>query len=103
MGCPTNAKQSMLVTTLPSALERGATLYSRLRAGRLRFEGNRVTALDCDALGPDGVHPSGLRVHLRARHFVIAGGAIGSPALLLRSGVPDLIACLENVASCTRS
>ncbi len=89
MGCPTNAKQSMLVTTLPSALERGATLYSRLRAGRLRFEGNRVTALDCEALGPDGVHPSGLRVHLRARHFVIAGGAIGSPALLLRSGVPD--------------
>jgi hypothetical protein len=36
-------------------------------------------------------HPSGSgkRVQLRARHFVIAGGAIGSPALLLRSGVPD--------------
>jgi choline dehydrogenase-like flavoprotein len=26
-GCPTNAKQSMLLTTLPSALEQGARLY----------------------------------------------------------------------------
>ncbi|MBK7954549.1 MAG: GMC family oxidoreductase [Candidatus Accumulibacter sp.] len=89
MGCPTNAKQSMLVTTIPAALNRGATLYTRLRAERLRFAGGRVTAVDCMALQPDGIHPAGKRVHLRARHFVIAGGAIGSPALLLRSGVPD--------------
>ena len=89
MGCPTNAKQSMLVTTIPAALDRGATLYSRLRADRLRFEGNRISALDCLALGPDGIHPSGRRLHLRARHFVIAAGAIGSPALMLRSGIPD--------------
>ena len=89
MGCPTNAKQSMLLTTIPAALRRGATLYSRLRAERLRFDGNHVTALDCVALGADGIHPSGLRLQLRARHFVVAGGAIGSPALLLRSSVPD--------------
>lgn len=89
MGCPTNAKQSMLLTTIPAALNRGATLYTRLRAERLRFDGNRVSALDCMALQPDGIHPAGKRVQLRARHFVIAGGAIGSPALLLRSGVPD--------------
>lgn len=89
MGCPTNAKQSMLLTTIPAALRRGATLYSRLRADRLRFSGERVVALDCAALGADGIVPSGRRVQLRARHFVIAGGAIGSPALLMRSGVPD--------------
>jgi choline dehydrogenase-like flavoprotein len=89
MGCPTNAKQSMLLTTLPAALNRGAILYTRLRAERLRFSGGRVTTLDCQALQADGIHPAGRRVQLRARHFVIAGGAIGSPALLLRSGVPD--------------
>ncbi len=89
MGCPTNAKQSMLLTTIPAALRRGATLYSRLRAERLRFDGERVNALDCVALGADGIVPSGTRVLLRARHFVLAAGAIGSPALLLRSGVPD--------------
>ena len=32
LGCPTNAKQSMLVTTIPAALAKGATLLSRARA-----------------------------------------------------------------------
>ncbi|MCB1966981.1 MAG: GMC family oxidoreductase N-terminal domain-containing protein, partial [Candidatus Accumulibacter sp.] len=77
MGCPTNAKQSMLLTTIPSALNRGATLYTRLRAERLRFDGSQVSALDCSALQSDGIHLSGRRLRLRARHFVIAGGAIG--------------------------
>ncbi|MBL8399121.1 MAG: GMC family oxidoreductase [Candidatus Accumulibacter sp.] len=89
MGCPTNAKQSMLLTSIPVALQHGATLYTRLRAERLRFAGHTVSALDCLALQSDGLHLSGKRLQLRARHFVVAAGAIGSPALLLRSGVPD--------------
>ena len=36
LGCPTNAKQSMLVTTIPHALDRGATLVTRARA--MQFE-----------------------------------------------------------------
>ena len=88
-GCPTNAKQSMLMTTLPAALELGATIYSGLRAERLSLSGDRVTALECVAMDVAGIHPQARRVRLRARHFVLAGGAIGSPALLLRSGVPD--------------
>jgi choline dehydrogenase-like flavoprotein len=39
MGCPTNAKQSMLVTTIPSALSKGATLITRARAEKLTFKG----------------------------------------------------------------
>ena len=89
MGCPTNAKQSMLITTIPSALNRGAILLSRLRAERLRIGGNRVAALECRAMDPAGIHASGVRVTVRGRHYVLAGGAIGSPALLLRSGAPD--------------
>lgn len=89
MGCPTNAKQSMLLTTLPAALARGATLYSRLRAQRLHFAGRRVERLEAAALGTDGLHPTGSTVTLRARHFVLAGGAINTPALLLRSAAPD--------------
>jgi len=89
MGCPTNAKQSMLLTTIPTALSRGATLISRLRADKLEFSGKRATMLAGSALKPDGVHTSGIRVTLRARHFVLAGGAINSPALLLRSRTTD--------------
>jgi choline dehydrogenase-like flavoprotein len=36
-----------------------------------------------------GAVPSPHRLTLRARHFVLAAGAIGSPAVLLRSGLPD--------------
>ena len=90
MGCPTGAKQSMLVTTLPAALAKGATLVSRLRADRLLFDGQRrVVALRGLAMQADGIRPGSVEVNIRARHFVVAGGAIGSPALLMRSGAPD--------------
>ena len=35
MGCPTNAKQSMLITTVPTAMDLGATLLYRVRAEKL--------------------------------------------------------------------
>ena len=89
MGCPTNAKQSMLVTTLPAALDRGATLLTRTRAVRFVLAGERVSALECAAMDEAGVAPSTRRITVRARAFVAAGGAINTPALLLRSRVPD--------------
>jgi len=89
MGCPTNAKQSMLVTTIPSALTRGATLLTRARAERFVIQGDKVAQLDCVALDASGHAPTGRRITLRARHFIAAGGAINTPALLLRSGAPD--------------
>lgn len=89
MGCPTNAKQSMLVTTIPAALDHGATLVTRARAERFAFKGERADELLCRALDPAGVYPTGRSLRLRARHYVVAGGAINSPALLLRSQAPD--------------
>ncbi len=89
LGCPVDAKQSMLVTTIPAALERGATLLTRSRAERLEITGEGVTAVLCAALDRGGIRPSGRRLKVEARHVVLAGGAIGSPALLLRSGAPD--------------
>jgi choline dehydrogenase-like flavoprotein len=89
MGCPTNAKQSMLVTTIPSALEHGATLVTRARAERFLFKGDRADQLLCSALDAAGIAPTGRAIRLRAKHFVVAGGAINSPALLLRSRAPD--------------
>ena len=89
MGCPTNAKQSMLVTTIPAALDHGATLVTRARAERFAIRGEHAEELVCHALGSDGLRPNGRVLRLRARHYVVAGGAINSPALLLRSGAPD--------------
>ncbi len=89
MGCPTNAKQSMLVTTIPGALSRGARLVHRCRVTRLVTEGDRVVACEARALASAGGAPSSYRITLRARHFVLAAGAIGSPAILLASRLPD--------------
>jgi choline dehydrogenase-like flavoprotein len=89
MGCPTNAKQSMLVTTIPAALSRGATLVTRVRAERLVASGDRIAALEARAMDVAGLAPTSRTVTVRARAYVSAAGAIGTPALLLRSRLPD--------------
>ena len=89
MGCPTNAKQSMLVTTIPSALDHGATLVTRARAERLVLQGDMVQGIVCTLLDAAGARPTGHTLRVRARHTVLAGGAINTPALLLRSQAPD--------------
>lgn len=91
MGCPTNAKQSMLVTTIPAALEHGARLISRARVDRLRANAarTRLEGLEGRFLAADGVGETGRRFKVKADQVVLAAGAIGSPAILLRSGLID--------------
>jgi len=89
MGCPTNAKQSMLVTTIPAALEAGAQLLVQTRAQRLEHAQGHITGLQCVAVRNDGQPDAGGATRIVARHYVVAGGAINSPALLLRSALPD--------------
>ncbi|MBX3607981.1 MAG: GMC family oxidoreductase [Piscinibacter sp.] len=89
LGCPTNAKQSMLVTTIPAALDAGAQLLVSTRAQRLIHAAGRVSALECVPVNNDGSVAGPGVTRITARHYVIAGGAINSPALLLRSRLPD--------------
>ncbi|HRH86980.1 MAG TPA: GMC family oxidoreductase [Rubrivivax sp.] len=90
LGCPVNAKQSMLVSTIPEALKNGATLVHRLRVRELQHANGKITGALADALSAkDGTTPTGVTLTIRARHFVAAGGALNTPALLLRSKLPD--------------
>ena len=89
MGCPTNAKQSMLVTTIPTALDRGATLLVQMRAQQLELAQGQVRGVTCVPVAINGAVAAGASTRVQARHYVVAGGAINSPALLLRSGLPD--------------
>jgi choline dehydrogenase-like flavoprotein len=88
-GCPTDAKQSMLVTTIPAALQRGATLLTRARAWTFEHQRGRVASLSCIGLDTRGTDPTARRISVRAKTFVSSAGAIGTPALLLRSKAPD--------------
>lgn len=88
-GCPVNAKQSMLVSTIPQALRQGAVLVHHLRVEKILSDKGQVTGLSARALDASCVKASGVTVQIKARHYVLAGGAINNPALLLRSGAPD--------------
>ena len=101
MGCPTNAKQSMLVTTIPAALDKGAQMLVETRAERFELANGRVSALICTPqpsaqpssqasnTAPAQEIPAQAATKIVAKHYVLAGGAINSPALLLRSKAPD--------------
>ncbi|HET6828312.1 MAG TPA: GMC family oxidoreductase [Ramlibacter sp.] len=89
MGCPTNAKQSMLVTTVPAALDAGAILMVQTQAHRFHLAQGKITGLECGPARSNGGLVPGLRTMVVAKHYVLAAGAINSPGVLLRSEAPD--------------
>jgi choline dehydrogenase-like flavoprotein len=89
MGCPTNAKQSALVTTIPAALDGGAKLVTEVSADQFEVTHDKVQVLVCVPVTPNGERVGDKTLRITAKHFVVAGGAINSPALLLRSKAPD--------------
>jgi choline dehydrogenase-like flavoprotein len=84
-GCPTGAKRSMLVTSVPRALALGARVLADCRVDRVTHSGRAVTGVTGHVVRPGG--RPGPRVTVRARAVVVAGGAIQTPALLARSGL----------------
>ncbi len=89
LGCPVDRKQSMLVTTIPAALDRGAALVTRVRAEKIEWRGDRATGVEGVTLDQRGVHPTAHRVRVEAPWVIVAAGAISGPGLLMRSRVPD--------------
>ena len=87
-GCRLDAKRAMHVSYLPRAVAAGARVRSGVEARRLRFEGDRATGVDCVAgvARRNGTAPRSFRVEAR-RGVIVAGGAFGTPELLMRSGV----------------
>lgn len=90
VGCPTNAKQSMFLTYLPDAAEKGAVVYASCRVDRLELDAaGKVARAVAEVLDPATDRATGRRVVVRAKEFVVSCGAINTPGLLLRSKLPD--------------
>jgi choline dehydrogenase-like flavoprotein len=79
-GCPTNAKQSMQVSYVPRALDRGAALFTGARADRLLVEGGRAHGVVARTAG-------GGTVAVRAGAVVVSCGTLLTPPLLMRNGL----------------
>ena len=88
-GCPTNAKQSMLVTTIPTTLNNEGELLFRTRAQKLLINNDKVAGVECITLEKNDVTPTPYKITIKAKHTIIACGAINGPGLLLRSAAPD--------------
>ena len=82
-GCPTGAKQSMLVTYVPRALRAGARLATGARVDRVIFEGSRAVGVRGRFLGPNG-RPT-YRFSAHAPLTILAAGARHTPGILKRS------------------
>ncbi|GAB3638473.1 GMC family oxidoreductase [Hymenobacter arcticus] len=77
-------KQGTLNTYLRTAAAHGARLLPDTRAERVTVVGGRATGAEAMHTTADG-RP--VRITVRAQRVVVAGGAIQTPALLLRSGL----------------
>jgi choline dehydrogenase-like flavoprotein len=86
-GCPHGAKQSMLVSYLPYASERGTTLYTSARVDRVELKGDRAVAVHGHFHVPQYLKNIA-KFTLRARKAVVlAASAIQTPGLLRKSGI----------------
>ena len=84
-GCAIDAKRGMHVSYLPRAVAAGARIRAGVEAQRVVVEDGRAVGLACsarDAAGRD--RPFTVRA---SRAVIAAGGAFGTPELLLRSGL----------------
>jgi choline dehydrogenase-like flavoprotein len=85
LGCPLDAKQSALITYVADAVAAGADVYTDCRARLVETDRGHARAVVADILDRRADRPSG-RLVVHVRHgVVLAGGAINTPALLLRS------------------
>lgn len=82
--CFLGAKNDLATVLIPRLLGGGMSLRPRTVAVRLTEEDGRVAGVD--ALDRDDRR----RLHFRADHFVVAAGALGTPHLLLASGLERL-------------
>jgi choline dehydrogenase-like flavoprotein len=85
LGCPFDAKQSMLITYIPAADKAGARIYANCPARRIMTEAGRVRRVEGDVVDELGRVRGEFRVN--AQIVVLSAGAINSPQILLRSGI----------------
>jgi len=91
LGCPNAAKQGTNRVQLPNAERQGVEVVTRAEAQRVNERGVtvRVTPVPAGAKGLPSEWAPG-DYDITAKLVVVAGGAIGTPSLLLRSRLPGL-------------
>jgi len=87
-GCASDRKQSMLVTYLPWAVEKGAEVYADTKAQRIIEKDGRITGVEAQVIDPKTKEIVS-NITISSKVVVLAAGAIQSPLLLQRSDVAN--------------
>jgi choline dehydrogenase-like flavoprotein len=87
LGCPFDAKQSMLITYIPAADRAGARIHANCAVRRITSEAGRARRVEGDVVDALG-HPVH-RFTVTPQVVVLCAGAINTPALLLHSGIAN--------------
>ncbi|MBM3667564.1 MAG: FAD-binding protein [Actinobacteria bacterium] len=101
LGCRLDAKRAAHVSYLPRAVAAGARVRAGVMVDRVLVEDGRAAGLECRAglpttaaeeLALEGRPGRSRPWQVRAKRVISAGGAFGTPELLLRSGIshPEL-------------
>nr|BAL58173.1 glucose-methanol-choline oxidoreductase [uncultured Acetothermia bacterium] len=85
-GCHRDSKQSTLVTFIKWAREAGLEVWPEFHAAQIKATSQGVTVI--------GVQGEQTRREVSAPKVILAGGALGTTALLLRSGFKDKLPAL---------
>ena len=86
-GCPVGAKQSGLLTTIKEAELFGADIFCDAFVQKIAFSKKKLKNLAHQILIDNSSF--GIPLKLRAKTFILSAGAIGTPAIMKRSGFPD--------------
>ncbi|GDX78969.1 oxidoreductase [Deltaproteobacteria bacterium] len=88
VGCAFDAKNNALKMLVPRAVKAGAAIVALAQAVRIDHSGGRVRGVDAVRLDPHTRQPVGT-LRIDAPLVCVSASATGTPALLLRSRVPD--------------
>ena len=87
LGCPFDAKQSMLITYIPAASAAGARIYANCPVRKIHADGGRVRSVEATVV--DALNRPRHTLRVEAQVVVLSAGAINSPQILLNSGIAN--------------
>ena len=87
LGCPFDAKQSMLITYVPAASAAGARIYANCPVRKIHAAGGRVRSVEATVV--DALNRPRHTLRVDAQLVVLSAGAINSPQILLNSGLAN--------------
>jgi len=85
-GCLYDAKQSQMVTHIPTAIKQGARIFSDAKAGKLIRSGSTIKQVEVEIMDQARNQPSGKRIKINADIVVVAAGGFNSSFYLQQQG-----------------